>query len=215
GAPLVQPPARNPSRGHDKEPALPSSPSSSQLATSPFTKPSSKRPVCAPVIAMAELLRSQIKGTTLARAKAEDVPDIKKMVTAAYSKYVERMGKPPAPMVADYDQLLQTCDIFVLRTDEADKHVGSIVLSVESDSDAVQINNLVVDPAAQGRGFGRALIGCAEDLARAKGRTALTLYTNVKMYENFGLYAKMGFEEIDRRTEAGYQRVYFRKELAQ
>ena len=56
-------------------------------------------------------------------------------------------------------------------------------------------------------------MGYAEDLARRRGYPAVTLFTNVKMHENIGLYAKLGFVETGRRTEAGYERVYFRKEL--
>jgi hypothetical protein len=33
------------------------------------------------------------------------------------------------------------------------------------------------------------------------------------MTENFGFYARFGFEEYDRRSEHGYSRVYFRKRL--
>ncbi|KAJ6446752.1 NmrA family protein [Purpureocillium lavendulum] len=152
--------------------------------------------------------------TTIRRAQGDDVPDIHRIVTAAYTKYIDRIGKPPAPMLADYGQLLLTHDVFVLAAGHDGAVVGSIVLGVNEDQrDAVQINNLVVDPAAQGRGYGKTLMRCAEDFARENGRAALELYTNVKMHENFALYAKMGFDEVDRRTEDGYERVYFRKGL--
>ncbi|KAF5003321.1 hypothetical protein FDECE_10120 [Fusarium decemcellulare] len=147
----------------------------------------------------------------LARAKAEDVPAIKSIVNSAYTKYIERIGKPPAPMLADYDELLQSHDVFVLRELDSDVVVGSIMLSQAPDS--IKINNLVVDVTAQGRGYGGVLMRYAEDFAKAKGRPALTLFTNVKMYENLSLYPKMGFDETERRTEDGYERVYFRKDL--
>jgi GNAT superfamily N-acetyltransferase len=75
------------------------------------------------------------------------------------------------------------------------------------------VNNLVVDPDAQGKGYGRVLMNCAEDWARAKACTEMALFTNVKMFENLGLYAKMGYDEVERRTEDGFDRVYFRKKL--
>jgi hypothetical protein len=53
----------------------------------------------------------------------------------------------------------------------------------------------------------------AEDFAKCQGRNALILYTNVVMVENLALYPKMGFVETERRTEEGFERVYFRKEL--
>ncbi|KAI1009943.1 hypothetical protein LB503_011493 [Fusarium chuoi] len=148
---------------------------------------------------------------TLTRALASDVPSIQLMVNAAYEKYIPRIGKPPAPMTADYASLLTTHDIFILRTTQSP--VGTLVLQHEPDSDAVKIENLVVDPSAQGRGYGKVLMRYAEDFAKSRGCSALELYTNVKMFENLGLYLKMGFVETGRREEDSFERVYFRKEL--
>lgn len=134
------------------------------------------------------------------------------MVDSAYSKYIERIGKPPAPMLANYDEMLETHDIFVLE-DLANEIVGSIVLAVDKNTRSVEINNLVISPTAQGRGYGRVLLNCAQDIARSESCSALTLYTNVKMYENLGMYVKMGFVETGRKTEDGFERVFFRKDL--
>jgi ribosomal protein S18 acetylase RimI-like enzyme len=90
--------------------------------------------------------------------------------------------------------------------------VGSILLS--RDGDAIKINNLVVDPTAQGRGYGRVLMDYAEQTARAQGLAAVTLFTNEKMHENIALYTKIGFTETGRRAEDGFNRVFFRKNLA-
>ncbi|KAJ6013405.1 acetyltransferase protein [Penicillium herquei] len=151
-------------------------------------------------------------GLTIVRASSEHVPAIKAMVDAAYSKYIERIGKPPAPMTADYDTITQTSDVFVLQN-EMKETVGSIVLSVNRATDSIEIDNIVVGPTSQGRGYGRVLLDCAQEVARSQGCTALTLYTNVKMYENLTMYPKMGFLETARRTEDGFERVYFRKFL--
>ncbi|KAM0548431.1 hypothetical protein ACHAPJ_009917 [Fusarium lateritium] len=153
------------------------------------------------------------KDVSLQRARIEDIPPIKSIVNAAYTKYIERIGKPPAPMTADYTALLATNDVFVLQTHNDKAIVGSIVLKHEPGADHVKVNNLVVDVATQGRGYGGVLMRYAEEFARSRGCLALTLFTNVKMYENLGLYPKMGFVESERKTEDGYERVYFRKEL--
>lgn len=150
-------------------------------------------------------------GTLILRAQTPDIPPIQRITTAAYTKYITRIGKPPAPMTANYTTLLTTHDVFVLRPSEHDLLVGSIVLRAEGSK--MHVNNLVVDPDAQGRGYGRILLNCAEDWARMKGCEEMALFTNVKMFENFGLYAKMGYEEVERRTENGFERVYFRKRL--
>ncbi|KAJ6109645.1 hypothetical protein N7486_001880 [Penicillium sp. IBT 16267x] len=156
--------------------------------------------------------QSSRAGLTIQRASPQHIPFIKSMVDAAYSKYIERIGKPPAPMSANYYEVMETHDMFVLQ-DEAKEIVGSIVLRVDQNTHSVEINNLVVGPAAQGRGYGRVLMDCAKDVARSEGCSALTLYTNVKMYENLGMYVKLGFVETGRKTEDGFERVYFRKDL--
>lgn len=154
---------------------------------------------------------------TISKATPEDAPAITAMVNAAYSKYIERIGKPPAPMTTDYNDIILTHDVYMLRA--GGDAVGSIVLhEVPSGSDpgskVMKINNVVVDPSCQGRGYGRVLMQHAETLAKEKGLPAVELFTNVKMFENIGLYAKLGYTETGRRSEDGYDRVYFRKDLA-
>jgi len=143
-------------------------------------------------------------------AKAEDLPAIKPMVDAAYSKYIGRLGKLPAAMRANYDKLVETQSLYVLRA--GGYLVGSVLLS--KDENSIKVSNLVVDPAAQGRGYGRVLMGHAEDMARAQGLGAVTLFTNERMHENIALYRKMGFTETGRRTEDGFNRVFFHKDVS-
>lgn len=42
---------------------------------------------------------------------------------------------------------------------------------------------------------------------------AITLCTNERMTENIDLYSRLGYVEIERKTEESYQRVYMRKSL--
>lgn len=117
-------------------------------------------------------------------------------------------------MKKDYRAIItsQSQEVFVLRRQIDGEVVGSVLLSDLGDG-SIKVNNLVVGPLAQGRGYGRLLMNYAEDVARERGRTAMVLFTNEKMTENITLYAKMGFVETGRREEDGYQRVYFRKDL--
>ncbi|KAK7909051.1 hypothetical protein PG985_014929 [Apiospora marii] len=161
------------------------------------------------------------------RATPGHVPAIRAMVQAAYAKYVDRIGRPPAPMLADYSKILEEGkqEVWVLAAPESNTDaklsssssstaVGSIILATDpSCATALKINNLVVDPNSQGKGYGRVLMRFAEELARCRGLEKLTLFTNVMMWENIGLYAKLGFTEVERRVEDGYERVYFEKGL--
>jgi ribosomal protein S18 acetylase RimI-like enzyme len=180
---------------------------------------------------------SPAPGHTITPATPQDGPRIKALVIAAYEKYTPRIGKPPAPMLQDYTSIItasgdSTERIFVLRAardssspttysgpdsdstkDDLDVS-GAISISHAPRSSALHVANVVVDPRSQGRGYGRVLLQFAESEARKGGCAALELYTNVAMWENVGLYAKMGFTETGRRVEEGYERVFFRKEIA-
>ncbi|KAK7960637.1 acetyltransferase protein [Apiospora saccharicola] len=162
------------------------------------------------------------------RATPDHVPAVRAMVQAAYAKYVDRIGRPPAPMLADYDKILEEGEqeVWVLTVPQSGvgamlpssssstTTAGSIILAPDpSCVAALKINNLVVDPKSQGKGYGRVLMEFAEELARTRGLKKLTLFTNVMMWENIGLYAKLGFAEVGRRDEDGYERVYFEKSL--
>ncbi|CEO58761.1 hypothetical protein PMG11_03465 [Penicillium brasilianum] len=160
---------------------------------------------------MLELPRLSRDDLSITNATDKDVPVIQSMVEAAYTKYIDRIGKRPAPMDENYHQAIHTHTVLVLRGD--DQVVGAIVLEIEPSSNSVKVNNLVVHPAAQGRGYGRVLMDYAEDVARSQDYRALTLYTNVRMYENLGVYSKMGFFETERKHENGFDRVYLRKDL--
>lgn len=161
---------------------------------------------------MVELPHLSRDDLSITKATDEDVAIIQSMVEAAYTKYIDRIGKRPAPMDENYHQAIHTHTVLVLREGD-DQVVGAIVLEIEPSLDSVKVDNLVVHPAAQGRGYGRVLMDYAEDVARSQDYRALTLYTNVKMYENLSVYLKMGFFETERKHEYGFDRVYFRKNL--
>ena len=42
----------------------------------------------------------------------------------------------------------------------------------------------------------------------------MDLYTNAAMRENLSLYPRLGWVETDRRTEDGFERVYFEKPVS-
>ena len=73
------------------------------------------------------------------------------------------------------------------------------------------MENIAVRPACQGRGVGRALLAHADSTATDLGLAELTLYTNSAMTENIELYSRLGWRETHRRTERGFQRVFFSK----
>lgn len=145
------------------------------------------------------------------QADSSDIPAVKACAEAAYSHYIERIGKPPAPMVADF--ATQAADgILWVVADGAD--VGGFVVFYPR-GDHMHLENVAVSPHHQGKGLGKRLIVYVEDAGRAAGLAAVELYTNEKMTENLSIYPMLGYRETGRRYEDGFNRIYFRKDLQQ
>ena len=147
--------------------------------------------------------------TALRPASAADLPAVQALVARAYGHYVARIGKPPGPMLDDYAARIAEGAVQVLEEDG--RLVGLLVLLPEADH--LLLDNVAVDPAAQGRGHGRRLVAAAEDEARRLGLPELRLYTHELMSENVAMYERLGFVETHRGQQAGYARVFMRKRL--
>lgn len=145
------------------------------------------------------------------RARPDDAPAIRGRARQAYARYVPRIGRPPAPMAADYAALIAVGDVSVAT--EADGGFLGFIVFRAAGRDLL-LENVAVLPGAAGRGIGKALIAHCEQAARAQGAAAVRLYTNAKMTENLALYPRLGYTETARRSEDGFERVYFEKRLA-
>jgi ribosomal protein S18 acetylase RimI-like enzyme len=146
---------------------------------------------------------------TIRPARQEDREGIEACVNTAYAKYIPRMGKKPAPMLADYAELIARSIVHVVGEPAAIRGVV-VCFPVQ---DHFFLENVAVDPAYQGVGLGRALMTFVEEQARAGGYREIRLYTHERMTENIAYYQKLGYEEVERRIENGYHRVFFRKAL--
>jgi SAM-dependent methyltransferase/GNAT superfamily N-acetyltransferase len=147
--------------------------------------------------------------TEIRPARAEQAEAIRALVRAAYAMYVPRIGREPAPMTDDYAAQIAAAKVWVI--DDEGELAGVVVL--EDTPDALQVENVAVRPESQGRGLGRALLSFADDEARRRGYEAVILYTNVHMTENVEHYQKLGYVEVGRGHEHGFDRVFFEKRL--
>lgn len=141
-------------------------------------------------------------------ARLQDAERLHEIAHAAYVIYVPRIGKEPAPMLADFEELIAQSKVWVLDGDPAP---GYIVLAIRDG--ILFVDNVAVDPLSHGLGYGRELLQFAEDEAEARGILTIRLFTNIQMTENRSLYPSMGYREIGRRNEDGFDRVYFEKPL--
>lgn len=142
-------------------------------------------------------------------ANQGDLNRIEEIVTMSYAKYVPIMGQKPAPMTADYGQIIEAGQIFVGIIEN--ELVAMVVL--KDFADYVLIGSLAVAPGFQGRGLGKAMLNFAEQYARNRAKSQTRLYTNVLMEANIVIYQKVGYHIYDRRDEDGFSRVYFLKNL--
>lgn len=138
-----------------------------------------------------------------------DAAAVQRIVDAAYALYIPRMGKLPGPMLDDYPARIAAGQVWVAEDS------GSVagVLVLEPRPDGLLLDNIAVDPGRQGRGVGRVLIDFAEAEARRLGWREIRLYTHVLMTENQALYRRIGFVEVARVSEKGFDRVYMAKRL--
>ena len=144
----------------------------------------------------------------LRRAVASDLPAIKALIGAAYARYLARMDKPPAPLSRDYGPSVEDGTTWVAGSPI------TAVLTLYPRADHLYVENIAVDPNAQGRGLGRALMDFAEREAVNRGLHRMALVTHEAMTENQAIYARLGYVEIERRTEDGYRRIYLEKRLS-
>lgn len=151
-------------------------------------------------------MKHQPKITKIRPATVPDVEKITAIARAAYVKYVPRIAREPPPMVADFAAYIARGNVVVI---EACGELRGFMIAWPEE-DAYLIDNIAVDPLAQGRGLGRTLIEHAVSEARRQGLSALRLYTNVAMTENLAMYRRIGFMETHRAVEDGLNRVYMR-----
>ncbi|MDX6517059.1 MAG: hypothetical protein QOH73_2725 [Gaiellaceae bacterium] len=147
----------------------------------------------------------------LRRATYDDIGAIEGLVAESFGKYVERIGKPPAPMLADYAGMLDTSRIWVIVQRDA---VIAVLVTLDQ-GDHLLLDTVAVATSAQGSGYGRRLLEQAERDAAEQGLSEVRLVTNEAMTENLVFYPRHGYRETHRAVQDGYRRVFFSKSLAE
>ncbi len=142
-------------------------------------------------------------------ALESDEGAVRQVVDAAYLPYVASIGVRPGPLDDDYGDLIRQGQVWLLE--DGQQACAMLVLCPEPE--AMLLSNVAVDPACQGRGFGRQLIDFAEALAREAGFSLIRLYTNAAMSGNLTLYERLGYRETHRGVEHGFNRVFMEKAL--
>ena len=143
-------------------------------------------------------------------ARAADLIQAQAVVTAAFTPFIAVIGRPPAPMARDLASAIAAGQLYLAGTAP-----GLGLLLCQPKGDALEVDILAVDPAAQGQGLGRTLMAEAEQIARRQGLAAITLYTNAAMTGAQRLYDGLGFTLIERAHQDGFDRLFYRKNVPQ
>jgi ribosomal protein S18 acetylase RimI-like enzyme len=145
-------------------------------------------------------------------AMTTDVPAIKLIARKSFERYVPLIGKPPAPMNANFSGHVLKDTVFIAQSEKKQGSVLGYAIVLQRDGEWL-LDNIAVSPEAQGRGIGSALIAACETFLQKQGVQRYHLYTNEAMEQNLTWYPEIGFVEMARRLEDGFSRIYFTKEM--
>lgn len=122
------------------------------------------------------------------RARTEDVPEIARIINAAFE--VEREFREGARTSAEEIAKLLEHDVFFVAEQD-----GRLVGAVHTSIDGVTgyFGMLSVDPSLQRGGVGRALLSAAEDHCRKAGCTRMTMSTGEDRTELIPYYERVGY----------------------
>lgn len=140
-------------------------------------------------------------------ATSQNLRDIQFCARAAYAKYVADIGQEPAPMNADFSLQISKQHMYIAVCQSA--FAGYVVFYPVDNT--LHLENVAVLPSFCGRGIGKKLIAFVEEKAKESGKQSVELYTNEAMSENLSMYPRLGYTEIERKRQMGFNRVFFRK----
>ncbi len=141
---------------------------------------------------------SESSAIAIRRAGRADAVLLAAVTSAAYAKFVDRIGRRPEPMKADHVKVIADAEVWLAL--DGRRCAGSLVLMPETDH--LLVWSVAVDPRHQGRGVGRRLMALAEAEARRRRVSEIRLYTNALMTENIVFYERLGYHETERRPHA-------------
>ena len=132
-----------------------------------------------------------------------DWPALLSLIRRAFAGMQGRID-PPSSMHALTSEMIAeqatTGEIWIIGSPA----VACLFLTPKPGS--LYLHKLAVDPAHQGQGHARSLIGTAATRARALGLPALTLSTRVELLENHAVFRALGFFESGRSAHPGFTR---------
>lgn len=138
---------------------------------------------------------------TIARATAEDAAEILALIKRAFAPVARQYGVPSLPPLDETlgEHLARYEDSVVLKATFGGAIVGSVQGRLDDDG-VCHVSRLVVDPAFQRRGIGRALmIALEREMPHAR---RFELFTGHLSEETLRLYRSLGYRETERQRQS-------------
>ena len=126
---------------------------------------------------------------------------------------MQRDGTCPArkrPMTADYDAAIRDNQVWVLEND--DQILAALVLVAAPVS--FLLENIAIAEDIQSTGVGGWMLAFAVSWAARQGYAEIVLYTNEKMGDNTGYYARRGYSETHREPFGDTMVIHMKKQVA-
>ncbi|MCO4095373.1 GNAT family N-acetyltransferase [Macrococcoides canis] len=101
------------------------------------------------------------------------------------------------PSIEMINQYISESSIYILEENDL---IGVIVLKAENES-TLEIMNIAVSEAYQGKGYGKVMLKEAEKIAKYSGYNNLIIATANSSLNQLALYQKCGFRIIDKKKD--------------
>jgi ribosomal protein S18 acetylase RimI-like enzyme len=159
----------------------------------------------------------------LRRATAADHEAIGAVTVAAYEEFTKAAEVGYVEHLRDSASRDREAELWVATEDDNDDVLGSVTVcpvgsrwrEIGADDEA-EFRMLAVDPRAQGRGVGSALMDLVVRRAHEDGANAIVLSSLAEMTAAHRIYRRQGFERVPERDWSpapGVDLIAFRKEL--
>jgi ribosomal protein S18 acetylase RimI-like enzyme len=159
----------------------------------------------------------------LRRARAEDYAAVGDATVAAYEEFLTDAEDFYVEHLRDAASRDREAELWVAEDDESGEVFGTVTLcpvgspwrEIGTDHEA-EFRMLAVDPRAQGRGVGSALMDLVVRRAQEDGASAIVLSSLAEMTSAHRIYRRQGFERAPERDWSPVPSVHliaFRKEL--
>ena len=123
---------------------------------------------------------------------------------------------PELDHLSDYYNSRPDKRVYFIAMDTDSRIIGGVgVAEFGGIEDCAELQKLYLDDSVKGKGYGKELVGIAEEWAKSAGYKNLYLETHTNLAVAMKLYEKMGFQPIEKpcSTPHGAMNCFYLKEI--